>query len=51
MTQVKNPNTPIRTLQLKALDIAAAREILRDYGLEESDNIVALIHRYQSNPL
>jgi hypothetical protein len=51
VTQVKNPNTPIRTLQLKALDIAAAREILRDYGLEESDNIVALIHRYQGNPL
>jgi hypothetical protein len=51
VTQVKNPNTPIRTLQLKGLDIAAAREILRDYGLEESDNIVALIHRYQGNPL
>ncbi|MEG4502988.1 hypothetical protein QUA81_06580 [Microcoleus sp. F6_B4] len=32
VTQVKNPNTSIRTLQLKGLGIAAAREILRDYG-------------------
>jgi len=51
VTQVKSQNTSIRTLQLKGLDIAAAREILKDYGLEESDNIVALIHRYQGNPL
>jgi hypothetical protein len=51
VTQVKNPNTPIRTLQLKGLDIAAAREILRDYGLEEIDNSETLIHRYQGNPL
>ncbi|WP_445173534.1 NB-ARC domain-containing protein [Microcoleus sp.] len=51
VTQVKSQNTSIRTLQLKGLDIAAAREILRDYGLEASDNIVALIHRYQGNPL
>ena len=33
------------------LDIAAAREILRDYGLAEIDNYSALIHRYQGNPL
>ena len=51
VTQVKNQNTSIRTLQLKGLDIAAAREILRDYGLEESDNSETLIHRYQGNPL
>ena len=51
VTQVKNQNTSIRTLQLKGLDIAAAREILRDYGLEEIDNSETLIHRYQGNPL
>jgi hypothetical protein len=51
VTQVKNQNTSIRTLQLKGLDIAAAREILRDCGLEESDNSETLIHRYQGNPL
>ncbi|MEG4242756.1 NB-ARC domain-containing protein [Microcoleus sp. MON2_D6] len=51
VTQVKNQNTSIRTLQLKGLDIAAGRQILRDYGLEESDNSETLIHRYQGNPL
>ena len=51
VTQVKSQNTSIRTLQLKGLDIAAAREILRDYGLEESDNSETLTHRYQGNPL
>jgi len=51
VTQVKSQNTLIRTLQLKDLDIAAGRDILRDYGLEESDNSEALIHRYQGNPL
>ncbi|MBD1828134.1 NB-ARC domain-containing protein [Microcoleus vaginatus GB1-A2] len=51
VTQVKNQNTSIRTLQLQGLGIAAGREILRDYGLEESDNSEALIHRYQGNPL
>ncbi|MEG4425112.1 MULTISPECIES: NB-ARC domain-containing protein [unclassified Microcoleus] len=51
VTQVKSQNTLIRTLQLNGLDIAAGREILRDYGLEESDNSEALIHRYQGNPL
>ena len=51
VTQVKNQNTSIRTLQLKDLDIAAGREILRDYGLEEIDNSETLIHRYQGNPL
>jgi len=51
VTQIKSPNTFIRTLQLKGLEIAAAREILRDYGLEEIDNTETLIHRYQGNPL
>jgi NB-ARC domain len=51
VTQLKNPNTPIRTLQLKGLDIAAGGEILRDCGLAEIDNSQALIHRYEGNPL
>jgi hypothetical protein len=51
VTQVKSEHTPIRTLQLTGLDIAAGREILRDYGLAEIDNYSALIHRYQGNPL
>ncbi|MEG4332592.1 NB-ARC domain-containing protein [Microcoleus sp. AT9_A2] len=51
VTQIKSQNTSIRTLQVKGLDIAAAREILRDYGLEESDNSETFIHRYQGNPL
>jgi len=51
LTQIKNPNTQINTLQLKGLDIAAGREILRDYGLADIDNYSALIHRYQGNPL
>lgn len=49
--QVKSQNTPIRTLQLTGLDIAAGREILRNNGLAEIDNWEALIHRYQGNPL
>lgn len=48
--QVKSENTPIRTLQLTGLDIAAGREILKDYGLAEIDNYEPLIQRYQSNP-
>ncbi|MEG4072679.1 NB-ARC domain-containing protein [Microcoleus sp. Pol14C2] len=51
VTQVKSQNTSIRTLQLKGLDIAAGREILRNCGLEASDNSETLIHRYQGNPL
>ena len=51
VTQVKSQNTHINTLQLKGLDIAAGREILRDYGLADIDNYSALIHRYQGNPL
>ena len=49
--QIKSLNTPIRTLHLPGLDIAAGQEILRDYGLAEIDNYSALIHRYQGNPL
>ncbi|GAB4197760.1 MAG: hypothetical protein Fur006_46760 [Coleofasciculaceae cyanobacterium] len=49
--QVKSQNIPIRTLQLTGLDIAAGREILRDYGLADIDNYSALIHRYEGNPL
>ncbi|WP_445173255.1 NB-ARC domain-containing protein [Microcoleus sp.] len=51
VTQLKSPNTPIRSLQLQGLDTAAAGEILRDNGIEELDNYSALIHRYQGNPL
>ena len=51
MPQVKSQNTGIRTLQLAGLDVAAGREILRDYGLAEIDNYSAIIHRYQGNPL
>jgi energy-coupling factor transporter ATP-binding protein EcfA2 len=49
--QGKSQNTPIRTLQLTGLDIGAARQILRDYGLAEIPNDSALINRYQGNPL
>ncbi|MEG5038592.1 MULTISPECIES: NB-ARC domain-containing protein [unclassified Microcoleus] len=49
--QLTSENTPIRTLQLTGLDIAAARQILRDKGLTDIDNCEALIHRYQGNPL
>ncbi|HBY77824.1 MAG TPA: ATPase [Cyanobacteria bacterium UBA11148] len=51
VSQVKSQNIPIHTLQLTGLDIAAAREILRDHGLGEIDNSEALIQRYQGNPL
>ncbi|MCW6053626.1 NACHT domain-containing protein [Lyngbya sp. CCAP 1446/10] len=51
LTQINNQNTQINTLQLKGLDIAAGREIFRDYGLADIDNYSALIHRYQGNPL
>ncbi|MFB2923398.1 NB-ARC domain-containing protein [Aerosakkonema funiforme] len=51
VTQIENQNATVRTLQLTGLDIAAAREILRDYGLAEIDNYSELIHRYQGNPL
>ncbi|MGL5060976.1 MAG: NB-ARC domain-containing protein [Microcoleus sp.] len=49
--QLADENTPIRSLQLTGLDTAAAREILRNKGLAETDNWDTLIHRYQGNPL
>lgn len=49
--QFKSQNAPIRTLQLTGLDIAAGREILRDYELAQIDNYSTLIHRYHGNPL
>lgn len=48
---LKAKTTPIRSLQLTGLDIAAGREILKDYGLAEIYNYSALIHRYQGNLL
>ncbi|HBE18278.1 MAG TPA: ATPase [Cyanobacteria bacterium UBA11149] len=51
MTQIKNPNTPIRNLQLTGLDMVAAGEILKDYGLAEIPNLERLIQLYQGNPL
>lgn len=51
VAQVKSKNPPIRTLKLKGLELAAGREILRDYGLADIGNYSALIHRYQGNPL
>ncbi len=51
MTQIKNPNTPIRNLQLTGLDMVAAGEILKDYGLVEISNSERLIQLYQGNPL
>jgi DNA replication protein DnaC len=50
VTQVKNKNPAICTLQLTGLDIEAARELLRDYGLGEIENYSAIIERYQGNP-
>jgi hypothetical protein len=50
ISQIESQNNPIRTLQINGLDIAAAGEILRDYGLTEIDYSI-LIHRYQGNPL
>ncbi|NEQ76476.1 MAG: ATP-binding protein [Okeania sp. SIO2C9] len=51
LPQLKSKKTPIPILQLTGLDIASAREILRDYGLAEIDNWEKLIHHYQGNPL
>ena len=50
ISQIESQNNPIRTLQINGLDIVAAQEILRDYGLAEIDYSI-LIHRYQGNPL
>ncbi len=50
ISQIESQNNPIRTLQINGLDIVAAGEILRDYGLAEIDYSI-LIQRYQGNPL
>ena len=50
ISQIESQNNPIHTLQINGLDIVAAGEILRDYGLAEID-YSTLIHRYQGNPL
>lgn len=50
VTQIKNQNPAIYTLQLTGLDIESAREILRDYGLGEIENYSNIISRYQGNP-
>ncbi len=51
LPQVPSPKNTTRTLQLTGLDIAAAREILRDYGLAEIEHNSALINCYRGNPL
>jgi len=51
ITQIKNKNTLIHTLNLTGLDTTAAREILKEQGLEPQDNWDILINRYQGNPL
>jgi len=51
VTEVKSKNSLIQTLQLTGLDIKAAQEILKDYGLTEIDKIETIIKRYQGNPL
>lgn len=50
VTQIKNQNPAIYTLQLTGLDIESARDILRDYGLGEIENYSNIISRYQGNP-
>ena len=51
LPQVASRKNTTRTLQLTGLDIPAAQEILRDYGLGEIENYSPLIYLYQGNPL
>ncbi len=51
VAQLKSKHTPLRTLTLKGLDNASAKEILRDKGLAEEENWDAVIDRYEGNPL
>ena len=51
VAQLKSKNIPIRTLTLKGLNTASAREIFRDKGLEEVENLDTIIERYEGNPL
>ncbi len=50
VTEVKNTTSLIQTLRLTGLDIVAARDILRDYGLTEIEHEETIIQRYQGNP-
>lgn len=51
VSEVKNKNSVIHSLQLTGLNLKAAQEILKEYGLTEIDKIETIIKRYQGNPL
>jgi hypothetical protein len=51
VTQVQSKTTAMNTLHLTGLDMAAGRELLKDYGLAQTERWEILIHRYQGNPL
>jgi len=51
VAQLKSKNIPIRTLTLKGLNTASAREIFRDKGLAEAEKLDIIIERYEGNPL
>jgi len=51
VTEVKSKNSVIHSLQLTGLNLKAAQEILKEYGLTEIDKIETIIKRYQGNPL
>ncbi|MDY7012384.1 MAG: hypothetical protein SVX43_02080 [Cyanobacteriota bacterium] len=51
LSQVNRTTNSVQTLQLTGLNIAAGREILKEYGLAEIENWEAIIDRYQGNPL
>jgi len=48
---LEGENKPVRSLQLDGLDMASAREILREKGLAEEEKWDDLIKHYQGNPL
>ncbi len=48
---LEDPDKLVRSLQLDGLDIASAREILKEKGLAEEDKWEDLINHYQGNPL
>ncbi|MCL1465541.1 NB-ARC domain-containing protein [Argonema galeatum] len=48
---LEGENKPVRSLQLDGLDMASAREILREKGLAEEEKWEDLINHYQGNPL
>ena len=51
IAQIKHKNSPIHSLTLTGLDTTAAREILKEEGLEPQDNWDLPINHYQGNPL